>query len=374
MDNRKPKILYLIQLPPPVHGVSTINSLIYNSPVVNGGMETCLVELKFSDRLSRLRRNSPGKIIKLLRMMRRLRKTLAAEKPDLVYFSIMPVGKGFWRDLLFVRILKRHPVRIIYHLHNRGLARNAARPLWRAAYRYAFAGSVIFHLSGKLVREEIFPLGLPGAITYALNNGIPGPEREKTEAGRDDKTTSLTLLFLSNFFPEKGIYDVLRIMYALREDPEIRLNMVGDFVRRRYKRKILRRVSSYGLNDRVSVDGPVYLSARDETYRHADMFIFPSRFSQECFPLVILEAMSRGLPVIASKLGAIPDMITDGREGILCEPGNIDGFAAAVRLLARDAEKRDQLGQAARNKFISHYTLERFEENVRAALDEILLR
>ena len=84
MDRKRLKILYLIQLPPPVHGVSTINSLIFNSEYINERNDKCLLELKFCDELTQLRKVNPEKIIKFLSLLRKLRDTLKNEKPDYI--------------------------------------------------------------------------------------------------------------------------------------------------------------------------------------------------------------------------------------------------------------------------------------------------
>ena len=99
----KIKILYLIQLPPPVHGVSSINEFVYQNARINENMEKHLLEIKFSNDISELRKTTLSKIMHFFKLLLHLRNTLKQINPDYVYFSIMPVGKGFWRDLLFVR-------------------------------------------------------------------------------------------------------------------------------------------------------------------------------------------------------------------------------------------------------------------------------
>jgi len=371
MDRKRLKILYLIQLPPPVHGVSTINSLIYNSDYINEGFEKCLLELKFSDGLQQLRRVDFGKIIKFFSLSRKLRESLKRENPDFVYFSIMPVGKGFWRDLMFVMILKRHKVRIIYHLHNRGISDRLGNIIWRFFYRYVFSNSVLFHLSEGLIRQEINPLRLQGVKTFALNNGIPDIKSTPPE----EKPPELSLLFLSNFFPEKGIYDVLKIMTIIkRRDDRIHLRFAGNFLRNKYRNKLMRLISIWGLEDRVTIVGPKYGKEKEQEYMNADVFIFPSYFRQECFPLVLLEAMSCSLPIISSNIGAIPEIIENGKQGILCNARNIDGFVEAILELAENTEKRKSLGQLARKKFEENYTIGDLERNTRDIFEKIVFK
>lgn len=77
----------------------------------------------------------------------------------------------------------------------------------------------------------------------------------------------------------------------------------------------------------------------------SDIFVLPSL--SEGMPLVVLEAMSMGLPVVSTRVGAVPDLIEDGRSGILVPPGDPDAIATAVERLG-NAPLREKLGQEAR--------------------------
>ena len=360
MNSPKVKILYFIQLPPPLHGVSTMNSQIFHSKVINNDIDKLLLEIKFSRHFSELRRLSLKKIKEFIYLNRNLRENLERERPDFVYFSFMPVGKGFWRDLLFVRTIKKMDFQIIYHLHNRGIRSRSKNPIWKKLYRYVFANSLIIHLSEGLLEREIIPLRIPNVRSLVIPNGIP-----IYELSRGNKQTSLvTLLFCSNLFPEKGIYDLIKIMSELtKKRDDIRLRIVGEFMRGRYRGKLLKLIDQKGLKNYVSVEGPKYGKEKESEYLNADIFIFPSYFDQECFPLVLLEAMCFQLPIVSSNIGAIPEIIEDGKEGILVNPKEINGFAEAINHLAENKEERVKIGLASRKRFLDNYTLKQLEKN-----------
>jgi len=81
-------------------------------------------------------------------------------------------------------------------------------------------------------------------------------------------------------------------------------------------------------------------------YRSADVFVLPAR--GDCFPQAIAEAMASGLPVIATRVGAIPEMVRDGENGFLVRPGSREDLVKAIRALAEDEGLRRRMGQAAR--------------------------
>jgi glycosyltransferase involved in cell wall biosynthesis len=88
-----------------------------------------------------------------------------------------------------------------------------------------------------------------------------------------------------------------------------------------------------------------------------DIFVLPSW--SEGFPLVILEAMAAGCPVISTRVGAIPEVVLDGVTGILVEKQNPQQLAQAMITLIENPDLRRQMGQAGRKRFEEHFTFDR---------------
>jgi glycosyltransferase involved in cell wall biosynthesis len=98
----------------------------------------------------------------------------------------------------------------------------------------------------------------------------------------------------------------------------------------------------------VEVMGPMHGEALRAEYASAVALVLPSR--QENAPLVVGEAMAVGRPVVASRVGGIPDMVQDGETGWLCEPANEDSLAECLIRLLRDSDQQRRMGRAARVK------------------------
>src|SRR5262249_49857262 len=98
---------------------------------------------------------------------------------------------------------------------------------------------------------------------------------------------------------------------------------------------------------RVSMLGMVSPAILPSYYAAADVFVLPSMF-QETFGLVILEAFAAGTPVIGARSGGIPELIEDGRNGLIVNQGDVDGLRDAMHLLPADREIRERLGAAGR--------------------------
>jgi glycosyltransferase involved in cell wall biosynthesis len=105
--------------------------------------------------------------------------------------------------------------------------------------------------------------------------------------------------------------------------------------------------------------------------RDADVLVLPVR-QPEGQPLVVLEAMAAGLPVVATRRGAIPEMVDDGVTGLLVPERDVGALAAALDRLRRDPARRRALGEAARRRWAAEFTAELAIARVSQALEEVI--
>ena len=108
----------------------------------------------------------------------------------------------------------------------------------------------------------------------------------------------------------------------------------------------------------------------DDLYPRADAFVMPSR--AEGYGFTLVEAMAHGLPVISSTYGSIPEVVADGRTGVLVPPGDGDAVVEAMRTLAGDPDSADAMGLAGRHRFERDFTRDRFLERMRSWYDHAL--
>lgn len=102
---------------------------------------------------------------------------------------------------------------------------------------------------------------------------------------------------------------------------------------------------------------------------NADIFVFPTYYDNECFPLVLLEAMEHGLPCISTNEGGISDIIENGKSGIIVKRQNAESLACAIETLINDREMRQRMGNEGRRLFETHFTLPVFEKRIKEILD-----
>ena len=103
-------------------------------------------------------------------------------------------------------------------------------------------------------------------------------------------------------------------------------------------------------------------------WKDADIFVFPTYYHNECFPLVILEAMEQGLPVISTNEGGIRDEVKDGKNGFVVKPQDAVALADAIQRLQDDKDARQTMGAEGRRMFKEQFTMECFENNIKGIL------
>jgi glycosyltransferase involved in cell wall biosynthesis len=144
----------------------------------------------------------------------------------------------------------------------------------------------------------------------------------------------------------------------------------GDPVAAANLAAIERRVASLGMEADVRLLGRTSHEDLDRIMDEADVFVHPTL--NDAFPLVVLEAMARGLPVVATREGAIPEMVVDGETALLVEKGDVAGLAAAMKALAADPRRMAAMSAAGLARYRALYTPARFEMSMRAAIEAAL--
>ena len=159
---------------------------------------------------------------------------------------------------------------------------------------------------------------------------------------------ALRVLCVGRLVADKGQELLVRAAAGMED---VELVLVGDGP----SRETLERVAS-DLGARVQFAGAVGQDRIVELYRSADVFCLPS--FAEGVPVVLMEAMACELPVVTTRIMGIPELVEDGRTGLLVAPGRADALAEALGRLAADAGLRESLGRAGRDKVVREYALD----------------
>ncbi len=162
------------------------------------------------------------------------------------------------------------------------------------------------------------------------------------------------LVHVSNFRPVKNATDVVETFARLRTGPDalpVKLLLVGDGPDRVPAERRARELGVYDDARFLGKQDPV-----EEILSIADVFLIPS--GSETFGLAALEAMACGVPVVASDIGGLPELVRDGTDGFLCPLGDLDAFANRTRALLTDDDLHAQMAEAARERAMHTFDLD----------------
>lgn len=199
---------------------------------------------------------------------------------------------------------------------------------------------------------------LPNTRIEFLPNGVSperltGGNRERARERYGIPPHVPLLLTIARVDPQKNQEILADVLAAT---PEAHAILAGPVTAPGYDARIAERARELGVASRVHLIGAVApeSEALADLYAAADLFVLPSR--HEPFGIVILEAWATGLPVVASRVGGIAELVRDEVDGLLAEPGNASAFAAAAKRLLDDGSLRASMVDRARVRVHEHYT------------------
>lgn len=294
------RTLYLIPLKGVVHGSSVV-AQAFRRYIISS--DDITISIQLSDSSKSMGKYNLRKLYNVLTMLWRV--MLVRNKVDnyvLFYTASKPL---IYRDLLFKIILLKKQG--IFVMHNKGF-RDLKLPLF--IKNYFFRQSKLILLSKKLIYDvEQF-------VDRSQIKIIPNCLFDEKLSNVDPKNFSqLNFLFLSNLIESKGVVESIRVINELISNGmNVTLDIIGKEID----------VFSSDLDEligenrnRIRYHGAIYGNEKSAFFKKCNILIFPTRYSMECFPLVILESFAHGIPVISTFNGAISDIITDGSNGLL---------------------------------------------------------
>jgi len=356
----KPKILFIMHMPPPVHGAAQIGQYIHDSKLINNSFECRYFNPSASANVKQVGHLSLSKIKFLFNSIFKINRIIKEWGPDLVYVTPSAWDWGFYRDFLTVSVLKRNGCKIIAHFHNRGVKEFEEKWYNKKLYRSFFNGIKTIFISKKLLPE--FKNYLKEDQIYICPNGIASTLH--TEIERTPSHNPFTFLFLSNMMEEKGVYILLEACKILNERGySFKCDFIGkwaDIQEQPFKEK----VHTLSISHIVQFHGPKYDAEKHPFFEQSDCFVFPTYYHGETFGLVLLEAMEYSMPVIATDIAGIPDIVEDKKNGYCVKPRNAEDLANKMAAILDNPQKAIEMGLQGRKKFNTEFTLNKFESNI----------
>ena len=268
-------------------------------------------------------------------------------KREVAAVHVNSASRGsFWRKTVIVVLAKLFNVKTVFHLHSgefevyydksSAIVKSIIRWVLRSADEVICLSQNWLNVLSKIE---------PAAAISIIGNPVDIPDRPKKKTG-DVRTA----LFFGRLRVSKGVYDLLdAIPVILKSHPDVRFILAGDDG----EQSVREYAERLGISHAVVVPGWVSGRTKQELLDEADLFLMPSHF--EALGMSILEAMAARIPVLATDVGGIPDLIDNNVHGILVPKKNPGALAAAFIELCETPDVRERLADSAYTMVCSRY-------------------
>jgi glycosyltransferase involved in cell wall biosynthesis len=273
-------------------------------------------------------------------------------RPDVVHVNVNVTGASPWA-ILAARAARSARVVAVEHLPHP--IRRRRRLLARITSKLLAAHVAVGERSAEDTARFI---GVPAASLRVIANGVPD-----VDLAQLPRPVAGPIVGSLGRLEEQKAYDVL--VRALPGLPTCSVAIVGEG---RERERLVRLAESLGVSDRLVLHG-----WSDEARRYLttfDVFVLPSR--SEGLPLAVIEAMLARLPVVASDVGDMGEIVEDGVTGILVQPDDPPRLAAALETLLRDPERRNAMGERGRRRALDLFAVEAMASRYEELYGEVL--
>jgi len=302
-----------------------------------------------------------GKVLRLLASPFLLAATIVFRHVALVHINTSLNPRAYWRDLAYLAVAKMLGARVVYQVHGGELPRRffaGSRALTAFLRRTLLIPDLVVVLAQvELAAYRDF---VPGQQVVAIPNGIDCRAFSVVPTVRSQSEQPLRLVYIGRVAREKGLYETLQGMRLAHElGVDARLVIAGNGAE---ETRLRRYAQALGVAPRVCFVGSVFGADKVKLLAGADVMILPSY--SEGLPYALLEGMAAGIPVIATPVGAIPDVVSDGIHGFLVPPRDGKAIAEALAVLAGDRERLSWMSRACRRRIRAAFSIDRLAQEL----------
>ncbi|KAA5536246.1 glycosyltransferase [Taibaiella lutea] len=359
------KILIVGKNPPPYFGTTVWFQSLQNT-LWPSEFEMLWFNNNIHSSFSTLGKLGFKSIINNIRLYNAFRTFIKKNKPDLILIPMSQATLGFIKDSIFIKIAKKNaPTLLMLHganwinwLKKSSLTLNN---YVRSTLKDTI-GAIVLGENLKYLFEEFYKKDL----IFSVPNGLDVDFITKNKSASD----KMVITYLGNLQPSKGIKSVIEAACKLQEaNINYHLKVIGQWRDEETKEYCESLVKSNSLS--VKFYGPLYDAAKLEELYSSDIFLFPPNMP-EGHPIVLIEAMAAGLPIIATNQGAISESVTNGENGYIVESNNPVQIAEKLIYLYENPLVRKQMGFKSQEKYIEAFTSAKMIQNFSKVFNQIL--
>lgn len=347
------KTLLFVELPPPTHGMTYINQIIYDNFKKNDCYD--IVETNYTNSLSEIGILSLSKLIRNIIIACSCWGALNRVRPNTVYYALSASKFGIIRDFIILLPLMFLKTKRVFHLHGFTHFKSYNESmLYKIVFKLITKNSLFIVLGSaqKEIADNLF--NTQSIIIENCINSTP-----KKTLRKIDSEKPIKLLYISNISKSKGTFDLLN---AVKEMRNISLTIAGGILEDNDEfLQLINRVKN------ANFIGFADENKKHELFNSHHIFCLPSKL-EEGSPISIIEAMSQSIPILASSKGCIPEMI-NGCGYLLNKYDRISDIQIGIKYIL---ENYDELSDNSYTRFIENYSKESFLKKLEKVLCSFL--
>lgn len=357
----------LSQLPPPHHG-STIMTQLLVDELSKAGVSVHLVDRKFSQTVGEVGQFSFRKLLSVPSLLLRLVKAIRRHPGAPIIYFLTNRKLSALVDWIALEVLSKLQCSVVLYIHTSGYERLAeGSRFWNFLVSRQFRTAERVVVLGPRLLGDVSNWVPQDRITI-IPNAAGGPEVGSESAVSTGKTRKI--LFFSNLLKEKGADVFVRVAASLVDDGvDADFVLYGSSPDPQELAELQYEMDRF--SERISYEGEIFGPEKWRVFDEASVLVFPSRYPFEAQPLTIIEAFSRGCPVVAYDIGGVGDIVTSGGNGTLVDSGDEQALTEEIgRLLAGEAELAT-LADGARESFKNEHSAEVFSARWQRVLSDL---
>jgi glycosyltransferase involved in cell wall biosynthesis len=364
----KPKLLCILHYSPPAHGASKVGDFIKSSKQLQEKFDCRFIKIKSSDTIGDIGKINLKKIYFVIELFFKILFTLITFRPQKIYFTASIRGIALYRDILLSTLWKCYKlfkkVDIYYHYHTKGVNTFVSIQDRNLKLTSFFLKDVNIILLSPLLQQDLQQLNSYKQIFF-LSNGIEDNMKNEnfkeyiTIKYQDIKT--IKILYLAHMMKEKGYWEVLRLA-KVTKNQNIHYHFAGSWKDKKDEKDFFQFIKKYQLKN-ITYHGFISGKEKNTLFQQSHLLIYPSK--NDAFPLTLLEALSYGLPILASNEGSIA-YILDKSSGIIFSEPNIllQGVEKSIKNLINY-----NTAMYCRQRYLNNFTLNQFEKKLLEVLE-----
>ncbi len=350
-------LLFIGKFPPPYQGSNIDNKNLVSHWNSSKFKMSILDVSNHNKKGNEFRKITKGNLLCTLNGLKSLAFLLPSWNYDFTLFHLSQGLLGVLKESLYIFIIKiftkskmicRFPGGdFLKFFNNAGICKPYIKLILNNIDLIITEGEIVnsqFHKINKSINIKSTHIGIPD---HAIKN-FKSPSEQ------------FEVLYICTHRKEKGFWDVIYTIPAIvKNNSNITFNFVGELrLSKNDKKKLHEFIEKESLSNFIKFPGLIIGKEKWKIFQEASIQILPSY--SEGLPTSIIEGLSFGLPIVASNVGVIPEVITDGVNGFLINPGDITKFCEIILKLSRNSFLVNQISQTNRKYFLEEFTVAKF--------------